>query len=288
MSRAVLITGCSSGIGLCLAHGLKDRGYQVIATARQSEDVAQLSAQGFDAYQLDLASPDSIIQACEQIFQDFKTIDALIHNGAYGQVGALEDISRETLEMQFQTNVFGWHQLTNLILPQMRKQGKGRIIYLSSVLGFVAMPFRGPYNASKFAIEGLVNTLRLELQDTGVQLSLIQPGPIESKFRENAYRAFMANVDSENSRYHANYQQMIKRLQSKELADFTLGAEAVLKCVIHALESKRAKLRYWVTFPTKLFGVLIRLLPARLMDKILYKAGGGGKRWVKILISTKA
>ena len=278
MSRAVLITGCSSGIGLCLAHGLKDRGYQVIATARQSEDVAQLSAQGFDAYQLDLASPDSIIQACEQIFQDFKTIDALIHNGAYGQVGALEDISRETLEMQFQTNVFGWHQLTNLILPQMRKQGKGRIIYLSSVLGFVAMPFRGPYNASKFAIEGLVNTLRLELQDTGVQLSLIQPGPIESKFRENAYRAFMANVDSENSRYHANYQQMIKRLQSKELADFTLGAEAVLKCVIHALESKRAKLRYWVTFPTKLFGVLIRLLPARLMDKILYKAGGGGKR----------
>ena len=278
MSRAVLITGCSSGIGLCLAHGLKDRGYQVIATARQSEDVAQLSAQGFDAYQLDLASPDSIIQACEQIFQDFKTIDALIHNGAYGQVGALEDISRETLEMQFQTNVFGWHQLTNLILPQMRKQGKGRIIYLSSVLGFVAMPFRGPYNASKFAIEGLVNTLRLELQDTGVQLSLIQPGPIESKFRENAYRAFMANVDSENSRYHANYQQMIKRLQSKELADFTLGAEAVLKRVIHALESKRAKLRYWVTFPTKLFGVLIRLLPARLMDKILYKAGGGGKR----------
>ncbi len=278
MSRVVLITGCSSGIGLCLAHGLKDRGYQVIATARQSEDVAQLSAQGFDAYQLDLASPDSIIQACEQIFQDFKTIDALIHNGAYGQVGALEDISRETLEMQFQTNVFGWHQLTNLILPQMRKQGEGRIIYLSSVLGFVAMPFRGPYNASKFAIEGLVNTLRLELQDTGVQLSLIQPGPIESKFRENAYRAFMANVDSENSRYHANYQQMIKRLQSKELADFTLGAEAVLKCVIHALESKRAKLRYWVTFPTKLFGVLIRLLPARLMDKILYKAGGGGKR----------
>ena len=278
MSRAVLITGCSSGIGLCLAHGLKDRGYQVIATARQSEDVAQLSAQGFDAYQLDLASPDSIIQACEQIFQDFKTIDALIHNGAYGQVGALEDISRETLEMQFQTNVFGWHQLTNLILPQMRKQGKGRIIYLSSVLGFVAMPFRGPYNASKFAIEGLVNTLRLELQDTGVQLSLIQPGPIESKFRENAYQAFVANVDSENSRYHANYQQMIKRLQSKELADFTLGAESVLKCVIHALESKRAKLRYWVTFPTKLFGVLIRLLPARLMDKILYKAGGGGKR----------
>lgn len=260
----------------------------MIATARQSEDVAQLSAQGFDAYQLDLASPDSIIQACEQIFQDFKTIDALIHNGAYGQVGALEDISRETLEMQFQTNVFGWHQLTNLILPQMRKQGKGRIIYLSSVLGFVAMPFRGPYNASKFAIEGLVNTLRLELQDTGVQLSLIQPGPIESKFRENAYQAFMANVDSENSRYHANYQQMIKRLQSKELADFTLGAEAVLKCVIHALESKRAKLRYWVTFPTKLFGVLIRLLPARLMDKILYKAGGGGKRWVKILILTKA
>jgi len=160
----------------------------------------------------------------------------------------------------------------------MRKNDQGRIIYLSSVLGFVAMPFRGPYNASKFAIEGMVDTLRLELSNTNIQLSLIQPGPIESKFRANAYKAFVKNVDMDNSLYKRNYQQMIKRLNSKELADFTLPAEAVLKCALHALMAKKAKLHYWVTFPTKLFAILKRLLPSRIMDKILSKAGGGGKR----------
>ena len=278
LSKTVLITGCSSGIGLCLAQGLKARGYQVIATARDPKDVASLSEQGLISYPLDLASEASVDQACDQVLANFNSIDALIHNGAYGQVGALEDISRSALDKQFQTNVFGWHQLTNRLLPAIRRAQKPRIIYLSSILGFVAMPFRGPYNASKFAIEGLVDTLRLELSDTKIQLSLIEPGPIESKFRENAYQAFLANVDASNSRYQANYDSMIARLQSKELADFTLSADAVLKCVVHALESRRAKLRYWVTFPTKLFGILSRLLPARWVDKLLYTAGGGGKR----------
>ncbi|MBL6985424.1 MAG: SDR family NAD(P)-dependent oxidoreductase, partial [Candidatus Thioglobus sp.] len=202
----------------------------------------------------------------------------LIHNGAYGQVGALEDISREVLEAQFQANVFGWHELTNCVLPTMKSNNTGRIIYLSSVLGFVAMPFRGPYNASKFAIEGLVDTLRLELSNTNIQLSLIQPGPIESKFRENAYLAFTENIDQENSDYQQNYASMIQRLKSDKTADFTLPPEAVLKCVLHALDSSTAKIRYWVTFPTKLFALLKRVLPSRIMDKILSKAGGGGKR----------
>jgi short-subunit dehydrogenase len=151
-------------------------------------------------------------------------------------------------------------------------------VYLSSVLGFVAMPFRGPYNASKFAIEGLVNTLRLELSHTQVQLSLIQPGPIESDFRINAYKAFVKHIDMQNSDYQASYEKMIVRLQSKELVDFTLPAEAVLKCCLHALSAKQAKIHYRVTFPTKLFTFLIRILPAWLMDKLLNKAGGGGER----------
>ena len=278
IDKTVLITGCSSGIGLCLAQGLQARGYQVIATARDASDVAQLTEQGFISYQLDLSLEASVDQACDQVLARFQTIDALIHNGAYGQVGALEDISRGALDKQFQTNVFGWHQLTNRLLPAIRRSDKPRIIYLSSILGFVAMPLRGPYNASKFAIEGLVDTLRLELADTKIQLSLIEPGPIESRFRANAYQAFVDNVDEQNSRYQNNYKAMIARLQSDELADFTLGPDAVLKCVVHALESRRAKLRYWVTFPTKLFGVLSRLLPARWVDKLLYTAGGGGKR----------
>ena len=276
--KSVLITGCSSGIGLCLAQGLKHEGYRVFATARDIKDVEQLKQQGFDAFVLDLSSSKSINAAIKAVFEQTDDLYGLIHNGAYGQVGALEDISRQALEEQFQTNVFGWHELTNLVLPKMKSKNEGRIIYLSSVLGFVAMPFRGPYNASKFAIEGLVNTLRLELANTNVQLSLIQPGPIESKFRINAYKAFMKHVDMDNSDYKSNYEKMIKRLQSDELADFTLPATAVLKCAQHALCTKQARIHYHVTFPTKLFAILMRLLPARLMDKILNKAGGGGER----------
>jgi short-subunit dehydrogenase len=276
--KSVLITGCSSGIGLCLAQGLKHEGYRVFATARDIKDVEQLKQQGFDAFVLDLSSSKSINAAIKAVFEQTDDLYGLIHNGAYGQVGALEDISRQALEEQFQTNVFGWHELTNLVLPKMKSKNEGRIIYLSSVLGFVAMPFRGPYNASKFAIEGLVNTLRLELANTNVQLSLIQPGPIESKFRINAYKAFMKHVDMDNSDYQSNYEKMIKRLQSDELADFTLPATAVLKCAQHALCTKQARIHYHVTFPTKLFAILMRLLPAWLMDKILNKAGGGGER----------
>jgi len=276
--QAVLITGCSSGIGLCLAHGLKQAGYRVFATARDPKDVEILLNLGFESYQLDLSSSASIRNAMKVINTQVDGLYGLIHNGAYGQVGALEDVSREALEAQFQVNVFGWHELTNLVLPEMRKNNNGRIIYLSSVLGFVAMPFRGPYNASKFAIEGLVDTLRLELANTNIQLSLIQPGPIESKFRINAYKAFKRNVDMNKSHYHSNYKQMIKRLQSDELADFTLPPKAILKCTLHALRSPKAKIHYWVTFPTKLFAVLKRILPSRIMDKILSKAGGGGKR----------
>ena len=276
--KSVLITGCSSGIGLCLAEGLKSDGFRVFATARKAEDVDNLKNEGFEAYQLDLSSSESIQTAIKAIFQQTDDLYGLIHNGAYGQVGALEDISRQALDEQFQTNVFGWHELTNLVLPKMKLKNEGRIIYLSSVLGFVAMPFRGPYNASKFAIEGLVNTLRLELAHTNIQLSLIQPGPIESKFRINAYKAFTKYVDMSRSDYKQNYEKMIKRLKSDELSDYTLPAEAVLKCVFHALSARRAKIHYQVTFPTKLFAVLIRLLPARLMDKILNKAGGGGER----------
>lgn len=276
--RSVLITGCSSGIGFCLALGLKKAGYRVFATARKSNDVEKLKQLGLESHQLDLTSSESIKLAMNEIYSQTDTLYGLIHNGAYGQVGALEDISREVLEAQFQANVFGWHELTNLVLPVMRKNNSGRVIYLSSVLGFVAMPFRGPYNASKFAIEGLVDTLRLELINTNIQLSLVQPGPIDSQFRANAYLAFKDNVNMDNSNYQANYQGMIERLNSSKLATFTLAPESILSCVLHALEAPKAKIHYRVTFPTKLFALLKRILPSRILDKILSKAGGGGKR----------
>jgi short-subunit dehydrogenase len=267
--KSVLITGCSSGIGLCIAHGLRSEGYRVFASARNSNDVGKLKALGFESLLLDLSSSGSINIAISELYQKTDNLYALINNGAYGQAGALEDISRDALEKQFQVNVFGWHELTNLILPRMRKENMGRVIYISSVLGFVAMPFRGSYVSSKFAIEGLVDTLRLELSDTNIKFSLIQPGPIESKFRANAYLAFKENVDSAKSHYKEQYNTMIKRLKSDKSAQFTLPPEAVLKCVTHALKSNSPKIHYRVTFPTKLFAFLGRILPSSWMDKIL-------------------
>jgi len=267
--KSVLITGCSSGIGLCLAHGLRSEGYRVFAGARTNNDVEKLKGLGFESLLLDLSSSVSINDSISKLYKKTDNLYALINNGAYGQAGALEDISREALEKQFQVNVFGWHELTNLVLPKMRKENFGRVIYISSVLGFVAMPFRGPYIASKFAIEGLVNTLRLELSDTNIKFSLIQPGPIESKFRANAYLAFKENVDSSKSNYKEQYNTMIQRLKSDKNAQFTLPPESVLKCAIHALKSNSPKIHYRVTFPTKLFAFLGRILPSSWMDKIL-------------------
>ena len=270
--KSVLITGCSSGIGLCIAKGLKEKGYRVFASARSRDDVKNLQNLGFESLLLDLSSSESINAAVFKLYEMTDNIYALINNGAYGQAGALEDISRDVLDTQFQSNVFGWHELTNLILPRMRNVNAGRIIYISSVLGFVAMPFRGPYVASKFAIEGLIGTLRLEFSDTNIKFSSIQPGPIESKFRENAYLAFKKNVDISNSHYQDQYKIMIKRLQSGKNVKFTLPPEAVLKNAIHALESSNPKNYYRVTFPTKLFALLGNILPSRWMDYILNKS----------------
>ena len=267
--KSVLITGCSSGIGLCIAKGLKEKGYRVFASARSIDDVKNLQNLGFESLLLDLSSSESINAAVFKLYEMTDTLYALINNGAYGQAGALEDISRDALEKQFQSNVFGWHELTNLVLPRMRDLNVGRIIYISSVLGFVAMPFRGAYVASKFAIEGLIATLRLELSDTNIKFSSIQPGPIESKFRKNAYLAFKQNVDISSSHYQDQYKIVIKRLQSGKNVKFTLPPEAVLKSAIHALESSNPKNYYRVTFPTKFFAFLGNILPSKWMDYIL-------------------
>ncbi|MEJ1356981.1 MAG: SDR family oxidoreductase [Candidatus Sedimenticola sp. (ex Thyasira tokunagai)] len=270
-NRPILITGCSSGIGLCVARGLKQRGYPVFATARKREDVTRLQAEGFNSLQLDLAESDSITSAVDTILgQTGGKLYGLFNNGAYGQPGAVEDISREVLREQFESNLFGWHQLTQQLLPVMRRQREGRIIQNSSVLGFVALPYRGAYNASKYALEGLSDTLRLELYGSNIHVSLIEPGPIESRFRANGYTMYKKNIDPTESHHSAAYRAMEERLTKEGPAvPFTLPPEAVLKRVIHALESSRPQARYYVTFPTYLFGILKRLLPIRVMDWVL-------------------
>jgi len=271
--RAILITGCSSGIGLCVAQGLKQRGYRVFATARQAEDVSRLTDSGLESLQLDLDNSDSINLAVDEILS--RTNDqlyALFNNGAYGQIGAVEDLSRDALRAQFETNFFGWHELTCRVLPVMRQQGYGRIIQNSSILGFIALPFRGAYNSSKYAIEGLSDTLRLELHDTNIFISLVEPGPIKSRFRANSYKAYKQHIDKAHSPFKKQYEAVEARLKKEgPVVPFTLPPEAVLKKVIHALESKRPRERYYVTFPTHLFGTLKRLLSTRTLDKALRK-----------------
>jgi NAD(P)-dependent dehydrogenase (short-subunit alcohol dehydrogenase family) len=272
-AKTILITGCSSGIGYTTAKVLKNRGHTVIATARKAEDVARLQTEGFTALQLDLADSGSIGRAVEQtLVLTGGKLDGLFNNGAFGQPGAVEDLSREVLRFQFETNLFGTHELTNRIIPVMRKQGYGRIIYNSSVLGLVALTYRGAYNASKFALEGLADTLRLELRGTGIEISLIEPGPILSRFRENSFALYKQNIDARRSVHRDKYEAMEARLQKQGAAvPFTLPAEAVAEKVVHALEAKRPKIRYYVTFPTYLFGTLKRLLPYAMLDKLLIK-----------------
>jgi NAD(P)-dependent dehydrogenase (short-subunit alcohol dehydrogenase family) len=278
--KTIFITGCSSGIGRCVAEGLKSRGYQVIATARSADDVLALEQSGFDALPLDLDNSRSIADAVDQAMQiTGGKLFALFNNGAYGQPGAVEDLSRDAMRRQFETNLFGWHELTCRVIPIMRRQAEGRIIQNSSILGFMGLPYRGAYVASKFALEGLSDTLRLELAGSGIHVSLIEPGPIISRFRENALIKWRQNIDAEHSAHKDHYQSMLARLEKEgPAAPFTLPPEAVLEKVIHALESDNPKPRYHVTFPTHLFALLRRLLGSRAMDRVLLRVSGKGRR----------
>lgn len=269
--KSILITGCSSGIGLCLAKGLQNHGYRIFATVRKDRDLAPLQSAGLACFQLDLADSRSIQNAVRRVLleTDHK-LYGLINNGAYQQPGAVEDLQTDVLRAQFETNLFGTHELTRRVLPIMHQQGEGRIIQISSVLGLVTLPYRGAYNASKFALEGLSDTLRLELQGSGIFVSLIEPGPITSQIRKNAYEMFVKHIDREHSVHRDTYSRMEKRFtRPGKKAPFTLPPEAVLKRTLVVLSHPSPAARYYVTFPTYLFATLKRLLPISWLDKFL-------------------
>ncbi len=271
--KHVLVTGCSSGIGRCIADGLKERGFNVFVTARKQEDIDALSKAGFKAIMLDLADTKSIQAAVVNLLS--KTdgqLYGLVNNAAYGLTGAMEDIPVMALRDQFETNIFGTQELTNLLIPVMRKQHAGRIIQISSVLGFITMKFRGPYCASKYALEAISDAMRYELSDTGIKVSLIEPGPITSNFRNNALNNFQTVVDKEHSHFKSDYTKIENELNGENYTvPFSLGPEAVLKRVMHALESDNPKARYYVTIPTYLFAIFKRILPGFILDKILVR-----------------
>lgn len=271
--KNVLITGCSSGIGYSAACTLHEKGYKVLATVRNIADAKPLQDLGISCIELDLNDSQTIIDVIAFADDHFNgRIDVLFNNAAYGQPGAVEDLKRHVLREQFETNVFGTQELTNLVIAMMRQQGHGRIIYNSSVLGIISLAYRGAYNASKYAIEGLADTLRLELSNTDIHISLIEPGPITSQFRANAFAKYQQHIDKQTSAHRDTYEAMEARLTKVgPAAPFTLPPEAVVDKLLHAIESTRPKVRYYVTFPTYLFATLKRLLPHRCLDWILTK-----------------
>lgn len=274
MTRTILITGCSSGIGLDAARGLGARGWRVFATCRQEADCERLRAEGFDSFVLDYADEDSIAAAVERVAERTGgRLDALYNNGAFACPGAVEDLPRGALRAIFETNLFGYHDLTRRVIPLMRAQGHGRIVNCSSVLGLVAMKWRGAYVATKFAMEGLTDVLRIEMKGTGIEVILIEPGPITSRIRENAVPHFEKWIDWETSARAQEYKGLLHRLyEAKTKPDaFELPASAVTKALVHALESRRPRPRYYVTTPTWIMGTARRVLPTRALDWLIAK-----------------
>ncbi|EOG5374294.1 SDR family oxidoreductase [Cronobacter turicensis] len=255
MQKSLLITGCSSGIGLACAHELRRQGFQILAACRKAEDVAQMNTLGFTGIELDLDSPQSVEAAAQEVIRlTNNRLYGIFNNGGYGVYGPLSTISRAQMEQQFSTNFFGAHQLTMLLLPAMLPHGEGRIVNTSSVMGLISTPGRGAYAASKYALEAWSDALRMELRYSGVKVSLIEPGPIRTRFTENV-----------------NQTQTDKPVENPGIAArFTLGPEAVVAKVRHAFESPNPRIRYPVTLVTHAVGILKRLLPTRMMDKILH------------------
>ncbi len=273
--KSILITGCSSGIGYDAAHGLRARGWRVFASCRKAEDCARLSAEGFESPLIDYQDETTITSGLAEVLDATGgQLDALFNNGAFACPGLLEDLPSDGLRDIFQANFFGWHELTRQVIPTMRAQGHGRIVQCSSVLGIVTLPFRGAYVSTKFALEGLSDTLRIEMKDTGIHVILIEPGPVTSHIRKNAIPHFERWIDWEASpRAEAYRVGLKKRLYESSGPDrFELPASAVTKKLIHAIESPRPRPRYYVTTPTYLMGTMRRLLPTRLLDWILAKA----------------
>ena len=272
--RSILITGCSSGIGLDAARGLRARGWRVFATCRRETDCERLRGEGLESFRLDYADEDSIVAAvAEVVARTGGRLDALFNNGAFACPGAVEDLPRDALREIFETNLFGYHDLTRRVIPLMRAQGHGRIVNCSSVLGLVGLTWRGAYVATKFAMEGLTDVLRIEMKGTGIEVVLIEPGPIATKIRENAIPHFEKWIDWQSSARAEQYKALRGRLYDKKVKKdvFELEPAAVTVKLVHALEARRPRARYYVTTPTYLMGFARRVLPTRALDWLIAK-----------------
>jgi len=275
MPRTILITGCSSGIGHDAAHGLARAGWRVFATCRQQKDCDRLGTEGLESFALDYADEDSIAAGlAEALSRSGGTLDALYNNGAFACPGAVEDLPRGALREIFETNLFGVHDLTRRVIPVMRAQGHGRIINCSSVLGLVGIRWRGAYVATKFAMEGLTDVLRLEMADAPIKVILIEPGPVTSDIRQNSVPHFERWIDWRNSARRGQYEASLLQRLYKDRGKpdrFELPPSAVTAKLLHALTAANPAPRYYVTTPTWMMGLARRILPTRALDWVAGK-----------------
>lgn len=275
MTRTILITGCSSGIGLDAARTMKARGWRVFATCRKADDCARLQSEGLESFPLDHDSSESVQAGVTEAMARAGRIDAAFLNGAFALPGMTEDIPREGMRACMETNFIGVHDLARHIVPIMRDQGAGRLLFCSSVLGFGALRYRAPYVASKFAMEGYADCLRMELHGSGVHVSLIEPGPIPTEIRRNSQGPFEKFVDWRGSRHRSFYESVFrKRLydESGTPDTFERPVADVTKTVIHACEHPRPKARYFITPATYIVNIIKRVLPTSLSDAILRRS----------------
>jgi NAD(P)-dependent dehydrogenase (short-subunit alcohol dehydrogenase family) len=272
-NRTVLVTGCSSGIGRAAARLLRDRGWTVYPTARTEADLDRLRAEGFDPVRLDMAGEESVAAAAAEALRRAGSagLGGVVNNAGFGQPGAVEDVSRAAFRRQFEVNLFGMQDLANRLIPAFRRQGWGRIVNISSVVGRIALPFMGAYSATKFAMEALGDAQRVELHGSGVSVSIVEPGPIETAFGDNAARSGRETLRPEASAFGAVYRAKLERVSTR--ADrreiFRLPPEAVARAIAHALESPRPRRRYAVTVPAILGAWMARALPGAVLDRIL-------------------
>ena len=273
--KTILITGCSSGIGYDTAHRFKKMGWQVLATCRHAKDVKRLEKEGLDSFIIDYEDEATIHKGFDEALKrSGGKIDVLFNNGAYGIPCAVEDLPTDALRQIFEANFFGWHTLTRLVTPVMIAQGHGRIIQNSSVLGFAGLKMRGAYNATKFALEGLTDTMRIELDGTGVDLVLVEPGPIRTKIRENSYQQFKKWITWKGTRQEKMYKSvLIPRLQAVNPPKdrFELMPDAVTDAVVHAATAPQPRIRYRITTATKVMALMKRITTSRGFDRIAKK-----------------
>lgn len=268
--KSILITGCSSGIGLDAALTLDKIGWTVFATCKNQKDCRILRSKGLVSFPLDLSDSKSITRAVNKVYEkcDGK-LDALLNNGAFAIPGAMEDLPRDALREIFEVNLFGQLELIRKCLPLMRANRGGKILNCSSVLGFTALPFRGAYVGTKFALEGITDSMRRENIEDNIKFVLIEPGPINTKIRQNSQKHYEKWVNKAQSIYENVYTNVLeKRLYGNDYDFFELKSSAVTAKIIKALNSKKPKARYYVTTPTLFADFISRFFPTKMQDII--------------------